>query len=138
MTLKYSASAKDSMGNGLLAYIDNGSSYQSAYIEIRSAPRPESANDEATGRLLAVLAFSNPAFVSFANGTTISDSITPDLSVNESGQASWFRIYNRDGQAVMDGDITGQGGGGDIQLENISLDEGSYLALNNIRIRPKV
>jgi hypothetical protein len=137
MTLKYSVEAQNSMGNGLLSFIDSGAVYPSPYIEIRTAPRPASVNDEATGQLLAVLAMSNPAFASFVNGTTISNSILPDLSVNESGIASWFRIYNRDGLSVIDGDITGQGNGGDIQLENIALDEGSYLALNNIQLKPK-
>jgi hypothetical protein len=137
MTLKYSVEAQNSMGNGLLTFIDSGSAYPSPYIEIRTAPRPENVNLEATGTLLAVLAMSNPSFATFVNGTTISNSILPDLNVNESGIASWFRIYNRDGQSVIDGDITGQGNGGDLQLENIALDEGSYLALNNFRLRQK-
>ncbi len=137
MTVKYSVEAKNSMGNGLLLYIDSGSIYPSAFVEIRTTPRPTSVNDEATGQLLAVLGMSVPSFALFNNGSTVSNAITPDLSVNESGIASWFRIYNRDGLAVIDGDITGQGDDGDIQLENIALDEGSYLALNNIQlVRP--
>ncbi len=52
-----------------------------------------------------------------------------DTSVDATGTAGWFRIYDRDNQAVLDGDITATGGGGDIEFDNINFVVGGVAAI---------
>lgn len=53
----------------------------------------------------------NPAFGAAADGTgkaTATADCTPalsDSSANASGTASWFRVINRNGDAVIDGSV---------------------------------
>jgi hypothetical protein len=134
MAQNLSTKARNAAGDGLLVFLETGSANPAAYIEFRSAPRPSSPDETATGVLLAAMYMASPAFQNFVNGSAISNTISPDTSIDNTGIASWFRIYNKDGEAVFDGNITAQGEGGEIELENISLVEGAYLAISSLRL----
>lgn len=70
--------------------------------------------------LLGTLTFSDPCGTVAAGALTMS-AITQDSSADATGTATWARIADSTGAAVMDIDITGTGGGGTLQLNTTSI-----------------
>lgn len=77
---------------------------------------------------LAVIPFSNPAFQSAVDGVATANQTFPDEST-VAGEAVTFQVQDRDENEVWDGTVTDTGGGGDIELEDATLDGGGFLAL---------
>lgn len=90
-------------------------------VEIRTGAQPANADAAATGTLLAVLTLSDPAFGAPSAGVVTANSITGDSSANASGTAGWFRAKDSNGNAVIDGNITATGGGGDLELDDVNI-----------------
>lgn len=92
-------------------------------IQIRSGAQPASANDAATGTLLATLVLGDPAFGAAAAGSAAANAIAPDVA-DAAGDAGWFRARDSDGNTVLDGSVTAAGGGGDLELNTVTLSVG--------------
>lgn len=92
-------------------------------LQIRSGTRPASANDAATGTLLAEVVLENPAFGAASSGVaTLAD---PDAVTGVAdGVATWFRALDGDDATVFDGDVTATGGGGDLTLATTTISIG--------------
>src|SRR5687767_8363184 len=121
MTLSLATIARNNSGNAIVDLIDSGSLQPNGYIEIRTGAKPATPQTAASGTLLSTLRFSNPAFASFSNGQSTANTIAQDPAIAANGVASWFRIYNRDGDAILDGEVTAVGDGGDIEFDNINF-----------------
>jgi hypothetical protein len=134
MTVSISTQARNDAGDSIVDLIDVGSANPNGYIEIRTGAKPASPQTAATGTLLSTLSFSLPAFGNFTNGTTTSNSISEDTSVDATGVAGYFRFYDRDGAAVIDGEITVTGGGGDIEFDNINFIIGGVVSISTITV----
>ena len=121
MTLGLATSARNAMCDSLVDLLDAGAG--AATIQIRSGTRPANPNTTATGTLLATVTLADPAFGSASTGVA---TLTDPASVNAvaSGTASWFRALDSNAAAVMDGDVTATGGGGDLTLGTTSLTSG--------------
>lgn len=132
MTVNISTQARNGAGNYIVDLIDTGSTLPSGYLQIRTGAKPSSPQVAATGTLLATLTFANPAFAAFSNGQAYANPIASDTNIPASGIAGHFRICNRDNVAVMDGDITLTGGGGDIQFDNINFIAGGVVAISSL------
>jgi hypothetical protein len=125
MTVNISLVARNIACTSIISLIDQGTTLPNGYLQIRSGTKPPSPQAAPTdGLLLATLSFSNPAFGPVNNGTTTANTISSDTNIDNTGQASWFRIYNRDSGAVMDGSITATGGGGDLEFDFIDFVKG--------------
>ncbi len=98
-------------------------------VEIRTGSQPASANDAATGTLLGTLTFSDPAFQNASAGQATANAITPDSSADNTGDAGWFRVFSGGGATVFDGNVTVNGGGGDMELNNISIVAGGTITI---------
>lgn len=133
MTVNISTIARNGAGDFIVGLIDQGSIATSGYMEIRDGSKPSSPQVAATGQVLATLILSNPAFAAFSNGSAYANAIASDTSTPATGVAGYFRIYNRDGTAVMDGDISITGGGGDIQFDNINFIAGGVAAISSLQ-----
>jgi hypothetical protein len=96
-----------------------------ATLEIREGAQPADADDAATGTVLATFTLNDPAFDAASGGSCALD-VDPAISdtADASGTAGWFRIKDSNGVTVVDGDITATGGGGDIELDNTSINSG--------------
>jgi hypothetical protein len=93
-----------------------------ALIRVYTGTKP-GANNAATGTLLAQFTCSNPAFTAAVTGTATLD-ITPALTATglANGTAGWFRIVTGATIAtVIDGTVTVTGGGGDLELNTLSV-----------------
>jgi hypothetical protein len=90
-------------------------------LEIRTGAAPALASDADSGVLLAVCTFGTPAFAAPVDGVATANAITPDASANATGTALHFRAKDSGGDVVLQGSITGVGGGGDLQLSSTSI-----------------
>jgi hypothetical protein len=133
MTVNISTQARNDAGDAIVDLIDKGSTSPNGYLEIRSGTKPTTPQVGVGGTtLLATLNLSLPAFGKFNNGVSVAGTIADDNSVNATGVAGWFRIYDRDGVAVIDGDVTATGGGGDIQFDNINFIKGGVVIITTL------
>lgn len=124
--------SRNAAGNAIVDLIDEGTARSTGYMEVRDGDKPSTPQVAAPGVLLATLTLSNPAFANFANGRSQADDIASDTDIAENGIASWFRVYNRDGLAVLDGTITPVGEGGDIEFESVNFIKGGTVIIDGL------
>ena len=109
----------DDIRNDLLDGIDT--TFNSGTLEIRSGAQPASANDVASGTLLASITLPADAFAAAGGGAKVLAGTWQDASANATGTAGWFRLANGADTRRIDGDITVTSGGGDLELDSVSI-----------------
>ncbi|GAA0897670.1 hypothetical protein [Pseudonocardia zijingensis] len=120
MALTLPTDTRDAMCNTLVDRVDASGA---GSLEIRSGTRPPSANDAATGTVLATVELATPAFGDSADGTaTLTD--PPAVTGVAAGTATWFRALDGAGATVMDGSVSATGDGGDLQLATTAITAG--------------
>lgn len=124
--------ARNLAGKSITDLINNGSTNPNGYMQIRTGTIPASPQATATGTLLATLPFSNPAFGTYHDGEAVANPIGNDPSVAATGVAGWFRIFDRDGTAIMDGTITATDGGGDLEFDDINFIQGGTVVVDRL------
>ena len=94
-------------------------------IQIRTGGQPATGNDPATGTLLATVTLAAPAWSGPVVGVMTLDT-TPVLSTTgvAAGTAGWFRMLDNSGDSILDGSVTGTGGGGDLELNTTTISIG--------------
>lgn len=94
-------------------------------IQIRTGAQPATGNDAASGTLLATVTLADPAWSGPVVGVMTLDT-TPVLSTTgvAAGTAGWFRMLDNSGDSIMDGSVTGTGGGGDLELNTTTISIG--------------
>ena len=121
------------MLDALVDALDTGAG--TATIEIRTGSAPTNVIDARTGTLLGTLNLSNPAFNGATdanpNATVSAAAITDDSSADAAGTAGYYTAYDRNGLAVMQGDITGTGGGGAMELDNTNIAIGQVISISS-------
>jgi len=134
MAVKLSTQARNAANDAVVDLIDLGSAVSKGYIEIRDGLIPTSPLSEATGKLLAKLELSRPAFKNSADGKALANVINNDIQIDNTGVASWFRIYNRDNIPVIDGTVSVIGGDGDIQFDKVDFFAGGVVAIMSLSV----
>ena len=129
---RISNAAAQAMLNALTALYDAGSG--AGYIEIRTGSAPAELESVSLGTLLGTLPLNDPAFAAAtdaAPGASASaNPITGDADADADGTAGHFRAYDSDGNAISQGDITGVGGGGDMEIDNTSVQTSDTINVN--------
>lgn len=94
-------------------------------IQIRTGAQPATGNDAASGTLLATVTLADPAWSGPVVGVMTLDT-TPVLSTVgvAAGTAGWFRMLDNSGDSILDGSVTGTGGGGDLELNTTTISIG--------------
>lgn len=108
-------------------------------IKIYDGSQPTDPDTAVSGQtLLAELPMSDPAFgnATDANpgGQATANSITDDSAADATGTAAWFRAEDGDGTAIMDGDVTTTGGGGDMELNTTSITSSSTVSISSFTV----
>jgi hypothetical protein len=133
MTVSISLVARNAACQTIVGLVDAGSAMPNGYIEIRSGTKPSNPQTSPPdGLLLATLSMSNPAFGAPSNGSAVANPIASDNSIDNTGIATWFRIYNRDNGAVIDGTITIVGGGGDLTFDSVNFVKNGTVSITNL------
>jgi len=104
MATRLSTAARNAAALAIVALIDAGAA--AGTLQIRSGAQPASAQDPATGTVLATITLADPAFTGPLVGVETLDA-TPVLTTLgvADGTAGWFRILDSNGNTIMDGAV---------------------------------
>lgn len=116
MSVKICAATGNNMGTALATDIG-----ANPVIQIRSGAKPANPEAAASGTLLV----SVPVTGSFtSSGGVLAATDPAGANPAASGTAGHFRILTSGGTAILDGDVTAAGGGGDLQLGSTTITTG--------------
>ena len=131
MATRISNNAAKAACDAIVDLLDGGSG--AATVEIRSGSAPTNCEDADSGTLLAVLTCSDPAFGAAADanpgGRATASSVTSDSSANATGTAGHFRAKDSNGVVITQGSVTATGGGGDMEINSVSVVSGVEVAI---------
>jgi len=121
MALSLSTATRNAACDAVVDRADAGTG--AGTIQIRSGTRPATANDAATGTLLATVTLADPAYGAAAAGVA---TLTDPAAVTgiADGTATWFRMLDSTSATVLDGSVTATGGGGDLTLNTTTISTG--------------
>lgn len=113
MALQFS----DSYRNALLDQLETTVGV-SAVLKIRSGAAPATVATADSGTVLATLNLPSDWMAAASGGTKAKTGTWQDASADASGTAAHFRLYQSDGTTChLQGTVTAQSGGGDIELQ---------------------
>lgn len=136
MALSFSTSLAHVILNGF-GNAGAGINFDSGTLEIRTgaAPGPDAA---ATGTVLATITTPADAFAAAAAKAMAKAGTWEDTSADATGTAAHFR-FRQSGDTNgatgstderIEGTVTGTGGGGDMELDNVSIASGQVVTIN--------
>lgn len=121
MVIRIPTASRNAAADAVVDRVDLGSG--AGTMEIRSGSQPASANDAASGTLLATVTLPDPAFGSASSGAAAINDPGPVTGV-AAGTAGWFRIKDSDSNTVMDGSVGASGSGADLELATTTISVG--------------
>jgi hypothetical protein len=117
MATRIPTASRNAAVNGVVDQLDAAA----GTVEIRTGSQPASANDAATGTLLATLTLPAPAFGAGSTGVATANSISTVQGVAD-GTAGWFRCKTNGGATVIDGSVSTSGA--DMNLNTTTISTG--------------
>lgn len=104
MATRLSTAARNAAANAIAVLPDAGPG--PGTVQVRTGAQPASADDPATGTLLATFTLADPAYGAAVAGVAALDA-TPVLSTAgvADGTAGWFRMLDSTGAVVFDGAV---------------------------------
>lgn len=133
MAIKLSdANTRDDIAQAVIDAIDAGAGAGTVNIYDDSASRPADPDTAVPGGsvLLATLTFSDPCgTVSAGSGAITFSTITDDASADATGTALWFRVFDSDSNAIMDGDCATSGS--DMNFNTTSIVSGKAVGITS-------
>lgn len=117
MTISLANIAANAEADAFSDLLDNG------YFRIYSGVRPATADTALSGNtLLAELRIANPASGAAVAGVITFSTVTSDTAADATGTATFYRAFKSDGtSAVVDGQVTATGGGGDATINSTAI-----------------
>ena len=122
--------------NGVLTVINDllNAGSGPATIKIYTGTKPAGPDTAITSQtLLGTLTCSDPAG-SVSSGSLTFGSITQDSAADATGVATWARLADSNGTAVLDVDVTTTGSGGFIQMNTTSIVLGGPILISSFVI----
>ncbi len=127
MATRIPTASRNAAANAVAGLLDAEAG--AATVQVRSGSQPASANDAASGTLLATFTMADPSFGSAATGVATAASVPRSTTGAAAGTAGWFRGLDSTGATVIDGLVTATGGGGDMTIDNTSIAVGQTVNL---------
>lgn len=128
---KISNAAAIAACNAVVDLLDAGAG--AGTVKLYTGSAPATVDDAATGTLLGTLTLSDPAFGNAADinpgARATASAITSDTSADATGTAGYFRALDSNGNAIIQGTVTATGGGGDLELNSVSISAGVTIAI---------
>lgn len=123
MALKFADSVAIAACNTIVDAIDLGSGQQT--LVLYDGTRPANPSVAVTTQVvLATFNLPDPAFgnaAAVSGGAAASGNPVTEVNAVASSNASWFRVYDGNGAAHHDGDVSNTAGSGDAKLSNVAL-----------------
>ena len=131
---KISNAAAKAACDSVVDLIDGGAS--AGTLKIYDGSQPADVDTAvSTQTVLSEHTLNDPAFGDATDdspgGKATANSVSDDSSANATGTASWFRVFDSDGNAIIDGDVTATGGGGDLELNSTSISAGATVSISS-------
>ena len=125
MTIQLSVAAR----NGRLDAIETELG-ASPILKIRTGSAPADCATADSGTVLATLNLPSDAMAAASSGSKAKAGTWQDASADASGTAAHFRLYKTDGTTcVLQGTVTATGGGGDMEIQNTSINSGQQVTV---------
>ena len=131
MALQLSVAAR----NGRLDAIETEAG-ASAILKIRTGAQPASCATADSGTVLATLNLPADYMAAASGGTKAKSGTWEDTAADAAGDVpEHFRIYKSDGvTCVLQGSVTGTGGGGDMELNNPNIAVGQAVTITSFTL----
>lgn len=130
MALSFAINTANAILNQITTRVDLGSG--PGTIVLYSGSVPANANTALSGNtVLAVLTCSDPSAASAASKTLTLNAITQDSSADATGDATFFRVVDSDGNVVLQGSVSAVGGGGDLQMNTSAVVSGGPVQITS-------
>lgn len=127
--MKISTLACNAALNALSALINNAAP---GLLKIWTGSAPTNTTDGDTGTLLATLTFNATSFGAAASGVITANAIASDTSIDNTGTAGYFRIYDGAGTCIIQGTVGTSGA--DINFNSTSFVAGQTCAISSLTI----
>lgn len=121
MATRISSASRNAAANGIVDLIDAAGA--AGTLELRTGAQPATADDVATGTLLATFTLPRPCFGNAAAGVATAAAIATVQGV-AAGTAAYFRVKDSAGATIIDGSVTATGAGGDLTLNTTTVSVG--------------
>ncbi|ERP95704.1 hypothetical protein Q669_29490 [Labrenzia sp. C1B10] len=120
----------------LNAYLDAGAA--NGTLTVFNGTRPADLETAISGQTpLVTFDFADPAFQAAVDasggGHATANAITSVTAAN-TGEATFFRAFDSDGNPVMDGSVSNTGGSGDLKLSSTSIVSGIDVTVVSLTI----
>lgn len=122
MTTIISTAARNAAAGAIGALADAGAT--AGRIEVRTGTQPAGPGTAASGTLLATFTLGDPAFGSPDTGAVTVAGLPLTTTGVADDTAGYFRLLDSDDVAIMDGSVTAEGGGGQIELNTLTISTG--------------
>lgn len=131
MTLKYATNLRNAQQDAIATFAGN-----SGLLVIYAGTQPANPATTISGQtVLGTLTMNATAFSAASGGVLTANAITQDSAADNTGTASFFRLFKSDTTTVvMDGTITATGGGGDMTLNTVSIVSGGPISCTGFAI----
>lgn len=130
MALKLSNVAK----NGALDGIESAIGV-SAVLKLRTGTPPTNISDADTGTVVATLNLPSDWMAAASGGSKAKTGTWEDASADSTNTVGHFRIYASDGTTQhIQGTVTATGGGGDMELDNVSVNSGQKVTITTFTL----
>ncbi|MEZ4714302.1 MAG: hypothetical protein R3A44_44390 [Caldilineaceae bacterium] len=104
-------------------------------LKIRTGAAPANVATADSGTVLATLTLPTDWMAAASSGSKAKSGTWEDTSGDADGTAAHFRIYASDGTtAHMQGTVTATGGGGDLELDNVSIATGQPVTITGFTL----
>lgn len=113
------------------ALTDNYAGYfpASSLLKIYTGAQPSTGDTAVTGTLLATITLPATPFAASSSGTA-AKSGTWSATASASGTAGYYRLISQDTTKSIDGAITVTSGGGELELDNTSINSGQTITIS--------
>jgi hypothetical protein len=126
--LKYSASLKNARLDQITSRVGT-----SGLLRIYDGVQPASPDSAVTTQTkLAELTCNATAFAAAASGGVLTANAIANVNAIASGTASWFRLTNSGGTAVIDGTVGTSAS--DLIIDNTSINSGQQVSVSSLTI----
>src|SRR5574343_575199 len=102
-------------------------------LRIYTGSKPTACADAATGTLLVEMTLPSDWMAAASGGSKAKSGTWEDASANASGTAGYFRIWDSGVSTChIQGTVTATGGGGDMELDNTSINATQSVTISTI------
>lgn len=127
MASRLSTGSQNAACDAIVDRLDAGAA--AGTIKVYSGSQPTTANDAATGTLLATFTLGDPAFGSAAAGVASLLGVPLSATAVATGTAGWFRAADSDGNTVFDGSVGTSGA--QLNLNSLSITSGGTVQITS-------